>query len=213
MLNYTKPNIVVRQVSGMKVDSPSAWFRSALISRGTALSQLLGLFVCLAFISLPRVASADIAPGVSLAWDRSASTNVAGYRVYFGPSSREYTNSAYVGNVTSNLVNGLNTGTRYFFAVTAIGATGLESDFSTELAYTPATASGGAAVKVRLASNSQAVLTVSGKTGQSFDLLATTNMTTWSVLGSATVGSNGEAAFTDTGATNYRQRYYRARLK
>ena len=27
------------------------------------------------------------------------------------------------------------------------------------------------------------------------------------------LGSNGEAAFTDTGATNYRQRYYRARLK
>jgi len=182
---------------------------STTISQRITFSKLLVVLGLFALFSIPQMASANALvapPSVTLAWDRSPSTDVVGYRVYLGPASRRYTNSVYVGNVTSNVISGLTSGVFYYLAVTAIDATGLESDFSSEVTYSPA----GPKVEVRVAGNRQAVLTVSGPVGQAYDLLATTNLTTWSALGSATVESNGLASFTDTAAPNYRLRYYRA---
>jgi len=176
---------------------------------------LLSFLVLLAHIISPLEARADAlvpAPSVSLAWDRNPESDVVGYRVYYGPASRRYTNSTYVGNATTNLTTGLSNGATYFFAVTALDATGLESDFSKEVVSTPSS-SAGPLVQVRIAANRQAMLTVSGSAGTAYDFLATTNLSTWAVLGSATVGPNGLASFTDTSATNYGFRYYRARQK
>jgi hypothetical protein len=115
-----------------------------------------------------------------------------------------------VGNLTAGVVPGLSNGVPYFFAVTALDATGLESDYSSEVVVTP---SGGFNLKVRIPANRQAVLTVTGPASQSYDLLTTTNFTTWTTLGSATAGANGLATYTDTAAPGYRIRYYRARQK
>jgi hypothetical protein len=195
----------------MKMDVPPAWSGSTLVSRCASFSKLLGVLGLFVLISFPPIASADASSSLSLAWDRSSSTDVVGYRVYFGPASRQYTNSTYVGNVTSSLVSGLAGGAPYYFAMTAIDATGLESDYSTEFTYTPTT--GGSKLKVRVAGNQQVILTVNGTTGQVYDFLATTNMTTWSVLGGAVVTSDGQAIFVDSGAPSYRLRYYKARLR
>ena len=77
-------------------------------------------------------------PGsVTLAWNRNSgpSAEVAGYRVYYGTTSRMYTNSVAVGNVTRYVVSGLTGGVTYFFAVTDYNTDGLESGFSKELHY------------------------------------------------------------------------------
>lgn len=71
---------------------------------------------------------------VSLAWD--SSTNVAGYKMYYGVASRAYTNSINVGNVTTCSISNLVVGTRYYFAVTAYNSARVESDFSSEVAHT-----------------------------------------------------------------------------
>src|SRR5207244_154249 len=75
------------------------------------------------------------AASVSLVWNASSGTNVAGYNVYYGVASRTYTNKVNVGNVTNATISGLIEGTTYFFAVTAYDQYGLESDYSNEMSY------------------------------------------------------------------------------
>jgi hypothetical protein len=67
----------------------------------------------------------------NLAWDASPDPNVAGYKLYYGTSSGNYSNTINVGKVTSYSVSGLAPGT-YYFAVSAYDASGNESSFSNE---------------------------------------------------------------------------------
>ena len=73
---------------------------------------------------------------VTLAWDRSAGTNIASYKLYYGVASRTYTNANNVGNVTNATISSLISGKNYYFASTAYDASGLESSYSTEVVYT-----------------------------------------------------------------------------
>jgi len=77
---------------------------------------------------------------VTLAWNRNADSTTAGYKLYYGGASLNYTNVIDAGNTTNNTVSGLVQNSLYFFAVTAYNAAGLESDFSAELSYTVAAA-------------------------------------------------------------------------
>jgi len=67
---------------------------------------------------------------VTLAWDASPSTNVIGYRIYYGPSSRAYTNVTDVGNALMVTLSNIPPGVTSFYAATAYDLAGLESDFS-----------------------------------------------------------------------------------
>jgi hypothetical protein len=71
---------------------------------------------------------------VGLAWDPSPDTNVIGYNVYLGVSSRVYTNMFTVGMATNCGVI-LDFGSEYYFAVTAFNVIGVESDYSSEVAW------------------------------------------------------------------------------
>ena len=72
---------------------------------------------------------------VTLAWDPSTSSSIAGYRLYEGIASRTYTNVIAVGKATTATFSALVSGATYFFAVTAYDTNGLESDFSSEISY------------------------------------------------------------------------------
>jgi hypothetical protein len=63
--------------------------------------------------------------------DGSALTNLAGYRIYWGPSRGRYTSSVTVNNpgLTSYLVDQLTPAT-WYFALTAVNSAGTESAFS-----------------------------------------------------------------------------------
>ena len=80
-------------------------------------------------------ASAQGQSSITLAWNPGAGNAIAGYRLYDGVASRTYTNVIVTGNVTTNTVTGLVSGVTYFFAVTAVGTNGLESDYSAEVSY------------------------------------------------------------------------------
>jgi hypothetical protein len=73
-----------------------------------------------------------LAEDVSLTWDPSISSNIAGYRVYTGTGSRSYDTFISIENQTSYTVTGLQAGTHYF-AVTACDIDGYESDYSNEV--------------------------------------------------------------------------------
>ncbi len=72
---------------------------------------------------------------VTLTWNPSSATNIAGYKIYYGPASHNYTNVVVVGNTTSATISGLVAGTTYFFSATTFDGAGDESAFSNEASY------------------------------------------------------------------------------
>ena len=80
------------------------------------------------------LAAAAGAQQLTLAWDASASSAVAGYRLYYGTNTRSYqfvTNTSLM--LTQSVV--LPHRGRWFFAATAYDTNGLESDFSNEVSW------------------------------------------------------------------------------
>lgn len=73
---------------------------------------------------------------MTLAWDKSPSANAVTYKVYWSRTPGSYTNSMAVGTNLTATVTNLIVGVEYFFAATASEASGLESDFSNEAAWT-----------------------------------------------------------------------------
>jgi hypothetical protein len=76
------------------------------------------------------------ASAVVLEWDSNTETNLAGYRLYVGEASRNYSTVLEAGNQNNREVTALQPGTTFYFAVTAYNSDGLESDFSEEISYT-----------------------------------------------------------------------------
>lgn len=72
---------------------------------------------------------------VTLAWNTSTSTSVAGYHVYQGGVTGTYTNTVNAGNTTNTTLSGLVAGATYYFAVTDYDSNGLESPYSNEVIY------------------------------------------------------------------------------
>ena len=82
--------------------------------------------------------SAALATGsVLLAWNPGNSTNVVGYRIYYGLSSGVYNSILQVGGAkaTNATVTGLTSGSTYYLAATAVDKFGEESQFSNEAVY------------------------------------------------------------------------------
>ena len=74
---------------------------------------------------------------VGLAWDPAS--NAAGYYLSAGTTSGVYLQTIAVGNTMTTLVSNLVAGQKYFFAVTAYDASGVESAPSNEVSYTAST--------------------------------------------------------------------------
>jgi hypothetical protein len=173
---------------------------------------LAGILFCstlhnpaLAFNAPPQASSYSL----TLTWDPSPSPEVVGYRLYYGAESGNYTNSIVTSNVTTATISGLLMGINYYFAITAIAGDGQESDFSNEVSYTKELP--GAKLQIRGASNGQFVLTAAGLDGHTYDIEATEDFSSWTVIGTVTVGPSGSEDFTDTNAANFPQRFYRMR--
>ena len=73
----------------------------------------------------------------TLTWNANREVDLAGYNLYYGPSSQDYHFVVDVENVTSyDLKNlNLNEGVTYFMALTVYDAAGNESDLSEELVF------------------------------------------------------------------------------
>jgi hypothetical protein len=71
---------------------------------------------------------------VTLAWDPNPpSENVTNYVIHYGNGPRSYPYSTNVGTTTTATVYDLQEGTNWFFAVTAVGPSGQESEYSNEV--------------------------------------------------------------------------------
>ena len=73
----------------------------------------------------------------TLAWDAVTAPSLSGYRLYYGTAPRTYLqspgNGINVGSATTYTIVGLATGARYYFAVTAVDTSSIESTYSNEV--------------------------------------------------------------------------------
>ena len=76
---------------------------------------------------------------ITLAWDPPSNntdgtplTDLAGYIIYYGNSSSNYTESIDLGNVTTATIDNLSPG-QWCFSATAYNTSGNESSYSTEI--------------------------------------------------------------------------------
>ena len=73
------------------------------------------------------------AASLTLAWDHSTSSNVAGYQVSYGTQSGKYTANVKAGYVTSVTINGLTEGATYYFSVQSHDSAGTLGSPSPEI--------------------------------------------------------------------------------
>lgn len=94
---------------------------------------------CAVVLAAALLAAGPAAAGtISIAWDPVSSTDLAGYRVYWGPSSGNYPNSLDVGMATSATINGLADCTTWYVAVKAYdGAGNVSGSYSNEVSGWP----------------------------------------------------------------------------
>jgi len=91
------------------------------------------ILVIMMFLGYSTVAHAA---AVKVSWQDNQEADLAGYKIYYGTSSRSdtsYTTILDVNLENSVNISSLNEGTTYYFAVTAYDTTGNESDFSEEV--------------------------------------------------------------------------------
>jgi hypothetical protein len=171
--------------------------------RITGLTKFLGGLLILVVLGT----TVQAVQSVTLTWEKSADPTVVGYNVHYGVACRTYTNSIDVGNATNATISGLVEGVTYYFAATAYNTLGLESDYSNEAGCAVPTVIPG--VQIRVAPAGQFVLTVTGTIGNMYDIQATQDFITWTVIGTATMGASGSLDFTDTNAASFSKRFYR----
>jgi hypothetical protein len=160
------------------------------------------LFFAVLFNSVPAFSATDPQDqSVALAWSASPDTNAVGYNIYYGGARGDYTNVINVGNVTRATISGLTAGATYYFTATAYDDFGQESAYSSEISYTVPEAL--PTVQIRSAPAGELMLTVSGLTGHTYDVQATQDFMTWTVIGTVTVGDSGSLDFTDSDAANF----------
>jgi hypothetical protein len=168
--------------------------------------------------SLPSNEVAYTAPGappvtisVSLAWDPSPDSNVAGYAIHYGNGSGNYSTSLDVGNQTTATVAGLARELTYYFVVTAYTADGVESLPSNEVKYPDEaayTALGGLQVTL-LAGSSLAKIGFAGQADETVSVQASEDLVSWTTLYELHLTSNQPIQIVDPDSANLPQRFYR----
>jgi hypothetical protein len=93
------------------------------------------LAICASALILFQYTPLVHAAEVTLAWDPNGDPDLAGYRIYYGFSTRNYVSDVDIGNNTSCTLSNLEAGRVYYLAATAYDTKGDESDFSNEVIF------------------------------------------------------------------------------
>jgi len=146
------------------------------------------------------------AASVTLAWDPGSDSNVSGYKVYYGLSSRTYPYVVDAGNTTTHVIKNLQEGATYYFVVTAYNVAGPESDFSGEIDYTVPLRSiysvGDGSFRIRF----------QGAPGRTYQIQYTESLSApnWRSLGLREAGANGSFEIIDRPISGSPMGFYRS---
>ncbi len=185
---------------------------SASVRTKWFVSNLIFCSALVLFLQLPVLASQSL----TLTWDASVGSAVAGYRIHYGTASHDYSAVVTVANTNVATIDNLPDGTTCYFAASAVDATGNESALSNETSITTAAAvialttpAVTPPAPIMLAAPSlaggQFNFAVSGVPGQSCVVQASTNLRDWVSIQTNTL----PFVFVDVNAASYHQRFYR----
>ena len=103
-------------------------------------SKLLYILFLIVFLYLCSSSPDDAHAQVTLAWNASTSSGIAGYKIHYGTSSGNYSTVIDVGNATTYTTSSLQSGLTYYFAITDYDTAGDVSGYSNQVSYTVAQA-------------------------------------------------------------------------
>jgi hypothetical protein len=168
---------------------------------------ILTLFTLAGSLLFALGAKAQGITSVTLAWNPSTSTNIAGYDIYYGTSSGNYISAVPVAaNATNVTIRGLASGTTYYFAATSFDNSGNVSTYSPEVsAMAGATLPTAATMTSLINSQGQFGFTVSGNAGSQYIVQASTDLVNWVTLQTNLSPFN----FVDSNASHFSRRFYR----
>ncbi len=134
-----------RMLSMKYTDAENKFTGSSFIKNFNFSLKVFSFLTCVYFI----LAQAAFAASVTLTWNRNQEPDIAGYKIYYGTSSHNYTESTTINDTAtsplqiSHTVSGLGEGMTYYFAVKAFDLADHYSDYSQEVSVTiPGTDSG-----------------------------------------------------------------------
>lgn len=157
------------------------------------------IFLSLLFSEISRAAN------IQISWAANGSSQVAGYKIYQGTVSHDYTKSVKVSKTsTSTTFTGLTSGTTYYFAATSYDSAGNQSAYSDEIVFMAGAASFSSITR----SANQFSFAVQGSSGKKYVVLASTDLRNWTAVKTNTAPF--QFAATNTGA--YQQQFFRTRL-
>jgi len=126
--------------------------------------------ICYIFLFVIGIPALALAGSATLHWQANTEPDLAGYRIYYGTSSRSY--GPYIPvdkNTTSYTINNLTEGQTYYFALTAVDTSGNESGYSQEVSKSIASTSGDQATVVANVSVSPSSGSVAAGSRQAFE--------------------------------------------
>ena len=112
------------------------------IKRISIISTILYVAALASIVLILKLQSTPDAADVTLAWNAKQSSDIAGYRIYYGTCSGIYTSRVDAGKVTNLKISDLNKGQTYYFAATTYDHKGNESNFLQEAVYDPSANTG-----------------------------------------------------------------------
>lgn len=162
------------------------------------------LFILAALLAGPRFAAAA---AVTLGWNASSSPGTAGYNVYYGTTSGNYTSKLSVGNVTDATISNLTAGVTYYFSATTVDTNGNESTFSNETTFIVP-----GVLTLNKGANPGAPMLIQFPVapGHWYEVQASTDLHTWTTISQTAVATaNTWLQVTDPDAGSFTSRFYR----
>jgi hypothetical protein len=150
---------------------------------------------------------------VSLAWNPDTDPGVAGYNVYYGTSTGQYSSKLGSGTNTTATITGLKEGTTNYFAVSAYNSAGVEGPRSAEIHYivpgllviAPTTNQ-----SLSLGMPVPGTLRFPVAAGHNYAVQATQDFKTWTTISTTgLMSSNQWWTVSDPASARFRFRFYR----
>ncbi len=209
VLDNVKKSANIIMLSGRIATLKTSTMGKRMLSASSFIFLRTALTLLTLVMIMMSITAEDVFSSTTLTWttpttntDGTILTDLEGFKIYYGTTSGNYTNSINAGDVTSYTFNNLTSGTTYYFAVTAYDTAGLESTYSNQVAKTESAVSDTTAPTVTAftipATSSSLTVAINS-------FIATDNaaVTGYMVNESATKPSASAAGWTSTVPTSY----------
>jgi hypothetical protein len=175
------------------------------INRAAAARCGWGLTVVFALL-LITCSRAQAQQSLTLAWNPSTNSNVAGYTVYLGYSSGDFTQQFDAGTNTSIVLKGLVPGQTNYMVVKAYNSQDVESAPSNEISFI---VPGMLSMAPKAQPRKPAEISFAVAPGHSYEVEASVDLVNWSTIWETSSTTNGVMTYSDPEGANLKVRFYR----